>query len=31
MVRAQRVRGAENRVEKQITKWTAEGTVKGFG
>lgn len=29
MMRAQRVREAESRAEKQITKWTAEGTVKG--
>lgn len=28
-MRAQRVRDAENRIELQITKWTAEGTVKG--
>lgn len=31
MVHAQRVREAESRAEKQITKWTAEGVVKGFG
>lgn len=29
-MRAQRVRDAENRIELQIAKWTAEGTVKGF-
>lgn len=28
MMRAQRVRDAENRIELQIAKWTAEGTVK---
>ena len=28
-MRAQRVREAENRIELQIAKWTAEGTVKG--
>lgn len=28
-MRAQRVRDAENRIELQIAKWTAEGTVKG--
>ena len=27
-MRVQRVREAENRVETQIVKWTAEGTVK---
>lgn len=27
-MRAQRVRDAENRIEMQIAKWTAEGTVK---
>lgn len=27
-MRAQRVRKAENRIEKQIAKWTAEGAVK---
>ena len=26
---AQRVREGESRVETQIAKWTAEGTVKG--
>ncbi len=26
----QRVREAENRVEMQAAKWTAEGTVKGI-
>ncbi len=31
MMRAQRVREAESRVEMQITKWTAEGAVKGYG
>ncbi len=31
-MRAQRVREAESRIEMQITKWTAEGIVKGqFG
>lgn len=29
MMRAQRVRDAENRIELQIAKWTAEGAVKG--
>ena len=28
-MRAQRVRDAENRIEMQIAKWTAEGTDKG--
>ena len=28
-MRAQRVREGESRVEMQIVKWTAEGTVKG--
>lgn len=28
-MRAQRVREGESRAEKQIAKWTAEGTVKG--
>ena len=28
-MRAQRVRGAESRIEKQSAKWTAEGAVKG--
>ena len=28
-MRAQRVREAESRIEMQITKWTAEGIVKG--
>lgn len=28
-MRAQRIRAGESRVEMQITKWTAEGTVKG--
>ncbi len=28
-MRAQRVRGAESRVEMQIVKWAAEGAVKG--
>lgn len=28
-MRAQRVRGGESRVEMQVAKWTAEGTVKG--
>lgn len=28
---AQRVRVGESRIGKQIAKWTAEGTVKGFG
>ena len=28
---AQRVREGESRVETQIAKWTAEGTVKGYG
>ena len=27
-MRAQRVREGESRVEKQFTKWTAEGAVK---
>ena len=27
-MRAQRVRGAESRIEMQIVKWTAEGMVK---
>ncbi len=27
-MRAQRVREGESRAEKQIAKWTAEGTVK---
>ena len=31
MMRAQRVRAGESRIEMQITKWTAEGAVKGFG
>ena len=29
-MRAQRVREGESRVEKQFTKWTAEGAVKGW-
>lgn len=29
-MRAQRVRGAGNRIEMQVAKWTAEGAVKGF-
>ncbi len=29
-MRAQRVRAAESRIEKQAVKWTAEGAVKGF-
>ena len=29
-MRAQRDREAESRIEMQIAKWTAEGTVKGF-
>ena len=29
-MRAQRVREAESRIEMQVAKWTAEGTVKGF-
>ena len=29
MMRAQRVREGESRVEMQIAKWTAEGAVKG--
>ena len=29
MCAVQRVRGAENRVEMQVVKWTAEGMVKG--
>ena len=29
-MRAQRVREAESRIERQVAKWTAEGTVKGF-
>ena len=29
-MRAQRVREGESRVEMQVVKWTAEGTVKGF-
>lgn len=28
-MRAQRVREAENRIEMQVAKWTAEGAVKG--
>lgn len=28
-MRTQRVREGESRVEMQIAKWTAEGTVKG--
>jgi len=28
-MRLQRVRGAENRAEMQLVKWTAEGMVKG--
>lgn len=31
MMRAQRVREAESRIEMQVAKWTAEGAVKGFG
>lgn len=31
MMRAQRVREAESRIEMQIAKWTAEGAVKSFG
>lgn len=31
MMRAQRVREGESRVEMQIAKWTAEGAVKGSG
>ena len=30
MMRAQRVREAESRIEMQVAKWTAEGAVKGF-
>ncbi|HIW83832.1 MAG TPA: hypothetical protein H9873_05875 [Candidatus Dorea gallistercoris] len=30
VMRAQRVRAGESRVEMQSAKWTAEGTVKGF-
>ena len=29
-MRAQRIREGESRVEKQFTKWTAEGTGKGI-
>lgn len=29
MMRTQRVREGESRVEMQVAKWTAEGTVKG--
>ena len=29
-MRAQRVLEGESRVEKQFTKWTAEGAVKGW-
>lgn len=29
-MRAQRVREAESRIEMQVAKWTAEGTVKGI-
>ena len=29
-MRAQRVREAESRIEMQVAKWTAEGTVQGF-
>ena len=29
MMRAQRVREGESRVEMQIAKWAAEGAVKG--
>ena len=29
VMRAQRVRGAESRIEKQIAKWTAEGAWNG--
>ena len=29
MMRAQRVREGESRVEMQVAKWTAEGAVKG--
>ena len=29
MMRVQRVREAESRIEKQSAKWTAEGAVKG--
>ncbi len=28
-MRAQRVREAENRIERQVAKWTAEGAAKG--
>lgn len=28
-MRAQRVREGESRIEMQVAKWTAEGTVKG--
>ena len=31
MMRAQRVREGESRIEMQIAKWTAEGAVKGSG
>lgn len=31
MMRAQRVREGESRVEMQVAKWTAEGAVKGKG
>ena len=30
IMRAQRVREGESRVEMQVAKWTAEGAVKGF-
>lgn len=29
-MRAQRVQEAESRIEMQVAKWTAEGTVKGL-
>jgi len=29
-MRLQRVRGAENRIEMQVVKWTVEGMVKGL-
>ena len=31
MMRAQRVREAESRIEMQVAKWTAEGARKSFG
>ena len=30
MMRAQRVREGESRIEMQVAKWTAEGAVKGI-